>query len=254
MLKDICEFVKDKNIILVGNSVEIMEYDLKEYIESFDVVVHFGKAIGRNKRQEKSLGDRTDIWVTGSFRAPMWHEYNTEFTKGKFKNTKIILNRCRLHLDAKPPKTPPFLYTNMFSDEELVNVFDEFGFGGDTPDNSKKRPSAGFLVILFFIRKVKIYKSLNLIGFDFFSKSTDRIRPGCKIKTPHSWHLPLYTTSESAHNVDIEQGYVKKLESENKLQWNVLSDLREGTIEYTNWLKNSSLDDDTLLKYIESCC
>ena len=93
---------------------------------------------------------------------------------------------------------------------------------------------------------------LNLIGFDFFSKSTDRIRPGCKIKTPHSWHLPIYSTSESAHNVGVEQGYVKKLESENKVQWNVLSDLREETIEYTNWLKNSSLDAGTLLKYIES--
>ena len=247
MLKDICEFVKDKNIILVGNSVEIMEYDLKEYIESFDVVVHFGKAIGRNKRQEKSLGDRTDIWITGSFRAPMWHEYNPEFTKGKFKNTKIILNRCRLYIDREPEPLPPFPYTTMFSDEELVDIFDEFGFGED-----KKRPSAGLLTILFFIRKVKTHKSLNLIGFDFFSKSTNKIRPGCKIKTPHSWHLPIYSTSESAHNIGVEQGYVKKLESENKVQWNILSDLREGTIEYTNWLKNNSLDDDTLLKYIES--
>ena len=247
MLKDICEFVKDKNIILVGNSVEIMEYNLEDYIESFDVVIHFGKAIGRNKRQEKSLGNRTDIWVTGFFRAPMWQECNPEFTKGKFKNTKIILNRCRLHLDVKPPEIPPFLYTDMFSIEELVDIFDEFGFGDD-----KKRPSVGFLTILFFIRKVKSYKSLNLIGFDFFSKSTDRIRPGCKIKTPHSWHLPIYSTSESAHNIGVEQGYVKKLESENKVQWNVLSDLREETIEYTNWLKNSSLDAGTLLKYIES--
>lgn len=250
MLKDICEFVKDKNIILVGNSVEIMEYNLKEYIESFDVVVHFGKAIGRNKRQEKSLGDRTDIWVTGLFRAPMWWEYNSKFINGKFKNTKIILNRCRLHLHAKPPKIPPFLYTDMFSIEELVDIFNEFGFVDDK-DDGHKRPSAGFLTILFFIRKVKSYKSLSLIGFDFFSKSTNKIRPGCKIKTPHSWHLPLYTTSESAHNVDIEQGYVKKLESENKLQWNILSNLSEEIIEYSNWLKNNSSADDMLLKYKE---
>jgi hypothetical protein len=251
MLKDICEFVKDKNIILVGNSVEIMEYDLKDYIESFDVVIHFGKAIGRNKRQEKSLGNRTDIWITGGFRAPMWYEYNSEFTKGKFKNTKIIFNRCRLHIDREPEPLPSFPYTMMFSDEELVDIFDEFGFGGDSDDISIKRPSAGFLTILFFIREVKSYKSLNLIGFDFFSKSTDRIRPGCKIKTPHSWHLPIYSTSESAHNVDIEQGYVKKLESENKLQWNILSNLSEEIIEYSNWLNNNSLDENSLKKIKE---
>ena len=58
------EFVKDKNVILVGNSVEIMEYDLKEYIDSFDIVVHFGKAIGRNNRSAISHGFKYNIWKT----------------------------------------------------------------------------------------------------------------------------------------------------------------------------------------------
>jgi len=244
------DFVKNKSVILVGNSVEIMEYDLKEYIDSFDIVVHFGKAIGRNKRQTMSLGSKTDVWITGLFRAPMW---KYEFRNGKYKNTKIILNKCRRFIDYPlTPKQikniPNFEYIDMFSDKELRDIYDVFGFGEDNESptgewvtGGLKRPSIGFLSILYFIRKVKIYKSLHIIGFDFFSKSTNKIRPGCKIPTPHSWHLPLYTVPEGSHNTNIEQKYVSKLDEENKLKWHILSNLDLETIDYSDWL-NKNID------------
>lgn len=245
------EFVKDKNVILVGNSVEIMEYDLKEYIDSFDIVVHFGKAIGRNSRQDRSLGTKTDIWVTGIFRSPMWGLQKPEFTTGRYKDTKIVLNRCRRlfrehNVVFRDDNVPNFEAEIMFSDDEFVDIYDEFGFGEDK--DGLKRPSAGFLTILFFTRKIKTHKRLHLIGFDFFAKSTDAIRPGCKIPTPHSWHLPLYTIPVGSHNIGIEQGYVRKLEREGTLTWHVLSDLRKETVKYSNWLRQNDLDSDNLKK------
>jgi len=252
---------KDKDVILVGNSVEIMEYNLKEYIDSFDIVVHFGKAIGRNERQTMSLGSKTDVWITGLFRAPMWKSI-----KGKYGNTKIMLNKCRRFIDQPlTPKQikaiPNFEYIDMFSDKELIDIYDEFGFGedfegskGEWVTGGLKRPSVGFLGILYFIRKVKIYKSLHIIGFDFFNKSTNKIRPGCKISTPHSWHLPLYTVPEGSHNTDIEQKYVSKLDGENKLKWHILSNLDLETIDYGDWL-NKNIDytkKNTLKNFDES--
>ena len=36
------ELVRDKRVILVGNSVEIMNYEYGDFIDSFDIVIHHG--------------------------------------------------------------------------------------------------------------------------------------------------------------------------------------------------------------------
>ena len=73
MVEDIREFVKNKKIIFVGNSVEIMEHQKGDFIDSYDIVVRFGRAIKANALQEKSIGTKCDIWVTGQFRAPSFN-------------------------------------------------------------------------------------------------------------------------------------------------------------------------------------
>ena len=64
--------------------------------------------------------------------------------------------------------TPKFDHITMFSDEEILEINKELGVVEH--ERLGWRPSAGFWAILFFIRKCN-YKSLTLIGFDFFSKS-----------------------------------------------------------------------------------
>ena len=106
------------------------------------------------------------------------------------------------------------------------------------------RPSGGFLTILYFLRKVQTYKSLDIIGFDFFRKITDVYRrrpndgPGA---TPFSWYLPLRdaSTGSHPHNKNIEYDVVKQLEKEKKLNWNILSDLSDNVIKYDGWLEGS---------------
>ena len=121
-MDSIREFVKDKSVLFVGNSVEIMEHNLAKFIDGFDIVVRFGRAISTNKRQQKCVGKKCDIWITGQFRAPEYHKNKKEFTTGKYKNTKILVNRCRGNfklrnwvLENRLPKDFP-AYTEMYSD------------------------------------------------------------------------------------------------------------------------------------------
>ena len=244
MVESIQEFVKDKQIVFVGNSVEIMQHKLADVIDSYDIVVRFGRAMSATSEQEESIGKRCDIWVTGQFRAPIYKDLRKEFETGRWKDTKILVNRSRGNLQLKDwileehlPKGMPYQF--MYSDQEIVDIMKSFD--KDMLKNKDLRPSAGFITILWFINKVKTYKSLDLIGFDFFAKSVKERRRGKKGNKsnadPHSWHLPVYLLPESAHDMQFEQQYVSFLERRGLLNWHVLSNLKEEGIKYTGWMK-----------------
>ena len=95
MVERIQQLVKNKRVVFVGNSVEIMNHKLADKINSYDIVVRFGRAIEANKLQEESLGTKVDMWVTGQFRAPCYNRLRTECKVGRFKNVEILVNRCR---------------------------------------------------------------------------------------------------------------------------------------------------------------
>ena len=97
MVESIQELVKNKRVIFVGNSVEIMEHNLADFIDSYDIVVRFGRALEfilkTRTHFPKRLGTQADIWVTGQFRSHMYNKLFYEFTKGKLKNlTKEYLD------------------------------------------------------------------------------------------------------------------------------------------------------------------
>jgi len=245
MVESIRKFVKNKRIIFVGNSVEIMNYNLAEFINKYDIVVRFGRAIEANDLQEKSLGTKCDIWITGQFRAPSYNNVKEKFISGKFKNTKILVNRCRGNLKLKDwiledrlPKDFP-KYTQMYSDDELVHIMKQFD--KDLLGVNDYRPSAGFISLIWFIDKIKTYKSIDLVGFDFFAKSVDK-RPKDKRGkvsncNPHSWHMPVYVLNRPAHDSEMEQHYVSSLQRRGLINWHLLSDLNYGSVPYTDWMK-----------------
>ena len=161
MVESIRDFVKDKRIVFVGNSVEIMKHKLADVINSYDIVIRFGRAIDANALQEESIGTKCDIWITGQFRAPSFNNVKEEFKTGKFKDTKVLINRCRGNLmlkdwvleDRLPLDFPE--YTQMYSDDELVRIMKEFD--KDLLGVNDYRPSAGFISIIWFIDKIKTY-------------------------------------------------------------------------------------------------
>ena len=44
-MEGIQQFVKNKRVVFVGNSVEIMNHKLASKIDSYDIVVRFGRAM-----------------------------------------------------------------------------------------------------------------------------------------------------------------------------------------------------------------
>ena len=56
--------LENKNVVLVGNSVEILNYKKGEFIDSHDVVIRMGKGLPREKHLLQ-LGTKVDIWATG---------------------------------------------------------------------------------------------------------------------------------------------------------------------------------------------
>mgnify|MGYP003327296050 CR=1 FL=1 len=80
--------ILNKEIIFVGNSVEILQYDYGEWIDSHDVVVRFGKGLPTEDKYE-SIGSRTDIWISGYLRSK--HQVF-------YPNAVKLLNRARVDL------------------------------------------------------------------------------------------------------------------------------------------------------------
>ena len=249
MVRDIQELVRGKSIVFVGNSVEIMHHKLAKEIDKYDIVVRFGRAILATPEQEKSLGSRVDIWVTGQFRSPCYNNRREDFETGIFKDVQILLNRCRGNFRLKDwiieDRLPEGMeYTQMYTDEEIAEVM--MTFDKDMYNPSEFRPSAGFLTILWFIQKVKTHASIDLVGFDFFAKSVGDVlgkdkRGRISASPPHSWHLPVYILNRSAHDRNMEQQYVSYLERKGMLKWHVLSDLKIKEIEYDGWMTNEKL-------------
>tara|TARA_Y100000768_G_scaffold371227_1_gene337776 strand:+ start:330 stop:1139 length:810 start_codon:yes stop_codon:yes gene_type:complete len=249
MVESIREFVKGKSVIFVGNSVEMMNYNNAKFIDGFDIVVRFGAAIEANKAHRKLVGNKTDIWITGQFRSPAYTRLKEEFNTGRYKDTKILVNRCRGNFKLKSwileDRLPKGMkYDQMYTDKEIIDIMKN-RFNKDMLDPNECRPSAGFISLLWFMEQIKTYSSIHLIGFDFFTKQVDikvRDKKGrqsnCK---PHSWHLPCYVLDRSAHDSNMERNYVVNLCKKKLVTWYVLTNLDKQQIKYTGWMGNAKL-------------
>ena len=114
-----------KDIILVGNSVEILHYDYGDLIDSHDVVIRMGRGIPNPNGLEDNtdaIGTRTDVWVTGFLRENMSKEKHIKKIPIK------LLNRTRMYM--KSPREAKYLkdFTTMFTDNQILQIYDEFGY------------------------------------------------------------------------------------------------------------------------------
>tara|TARA_B100000029_G_scaffold82239_1_gene73143 strand:+ start:3039 stop:3689 length:651 start_codon:yes stop_codon:yes gene_type:complete len=209
----ILDILENKNIVLVGNSVEILNHQKGNHIDSFDVVIRMGKGYPR-PHYNKFIGKKMDIWASGFLRA--------EAHMDRIKVPKL-LNRTRI--DLNKPREVDGEWVTMFTDEELFEIYDEFGYENNA---TLGRPSNGFIVLLWLIKKAWVWKSLTLIGFDFFAKSAP-FKVG--EMHPNSWHLPRNTVSEIPHNVPAEKEYALEMSRNGIIKWEILSDLKEEILE-----------------------
>ena len=216
----ILELLKNKNIILVGNSVEVLNYQKGEFIDSHDVVIRMGRGLPL-PRHYKMIGKRTDLWASGFLRAEQM------IKRPELKGVPKLLNRTRINLNS-----PRVLgngldeeFHTMWSDSELLALYDEFGYENNAVLG---RPSNGFIVLLWLIKKAWVWKSLTIIGFDFFAKKAP-FKVGAAY--PNSWHLPRNTVDEIPHNVPAERDYALEMSRNGIIKWEILSDLQEEILE-----------------------
>ena len=216
---------KDKDVLLVGNSVELMNYEYGDLIDSYETVVRFGKGIETNDREKIAVGRKTDVWVTGEFRSHMLKD--TDIRK-IVQDVPILYNTNRWRMDITYPKIDLAKGSfDMFTDEELLEIFDHYNITDyNNPDG--KRLSAGILTIMFMCKKIQSYKSLTLIGFDFFAKITTSRRGG--VGDPASWYRPILGTPKEVHDHNTELNIVQEFIDAGQLEWKILSDLNDDII------------------------
>jgi len=205
-----------KNVIIVGNSVEMMYHENGKFIDSHDAVIRLGRGY-HTKGREKELGSKMDMWATGWLRS--------NHLKMIPNDVKILHNRMRINLlKNKVPKLGEN-FTTMFSDKELLTIMDEFGFKNNSEIG---RPSNGFITLLYFLRKETNWKTLTIIGFDFFAKT---LGFKCGEAYPFSWHLPENSIPNHPHFAEVERDAVLHYaETIPNFKWILLSDLKKEVI------------------------
>jgi hypothetical protein len=170
-LDEFREFCKDKRILLVGNNLTALERKQARIIDNYDIVVRFGKGI--QSGFEEYIGSKTDVWMTGEFRRDMHRLLS--------KDVVCLYNPSFI----KKAEPPSWQHVKMFDPAEAKEINKEFCKPGD-------RLSAGAFTSLFFFRKVKTYKELAFINFDFFQGTGKFTDAKHNIDSyASSWHLPL---------------------------------------------------------------
>lgn len=173
-LPEFREFISEKNIIIVGNSLGALDQEIGEEIDSYDIVLRFGKGIP-SEQIYKNIGERTDIWVTGELRMYEYHRLP--------KTTRILFNNSRY----RPAIGKPFEHhLDMYTYKEILNLEKQY-------EVSKEHSfSAGAITSHWLGNIATGWKSLTWVNFNVFTAATKIYNPIAKKNSySTSWHLPL---------------------------------------------------------------
>ena len=219
------EYCRGKRVLLVGNAASLFNHEYGELIDSYDVVVRFGKGVPTDENK-KHVGSKTDVWFFGTLRASMYDSWKS----ARFK----VFNYTQIGLyDPKGYSLsfPSVMTTNKFQ------IYKDYFILGDSALHKKlianvydappvknwksaKRLSQGTLAFTYFDEVIQTQSQLDLVGFDFF-ESVLNFELGGKAKKIYSWHVPVPVDSHehNPHGADKEKEYIldKVSKSENKM-------------------------------------
>lgn len=180
-LTNIQELCKNKTIIIVGNASSILNYNHGRFIDSHQIVVRMNYALPINNKFSKSIGSKTDIYSVGISRAKVVNEIINK------SNIKYVLRMS--------PWGEVINGNNVFNNdkESYYKVKSNFG---------EFKPTTGCLTVNFFKEHID-FKSLTLIGFDFFRNINNVKR--------NEFKSYLYKD----HNPILEQQYITNMLNSN---------------------------------------
>lgn len=144
-LEQVQKYCKGKRIIIVGNSSRILQSNQGRFIDGHDVVVRINGACPIKQRYRAHTGGKVNIHVIS-------------YVRRERALTATRINGAHINLRLNPSQE--FNCNNCY-----------FGPKSDYDEICKQftgcQPSSGALAIAFFKKHID-YKSLTLLGFDFF--------------------------------------------------------------------------------------
>lgn len=168
------DLVKDKNVLLVGNSKSLLKKDNSELIDSYEFVIRFNLSIAHLHKY--SIGNKCDAWIYA-----MCREHVCESTYNGARNKPKACIRY-----GNPY---PLGELNSVLDVEKDDVRREIGI------DQGMHPSTGVVTTWYMLNTAKP-KSISLIGFDSF-------------KSPNFYAAS--TNAHLCHNLDAEAKYIKRI-------------------------------------------
>ena len=215
------EYCRGKRVLLVGNAASLFNHEYGNLIDSYDVVVRFGKGLP-SLENKKHVGSKTDVWFFGSLRASMYASWKD----ARFK----IFNYTQIGLYNPKGATLSFPYI-MSTDK--FQIYKDYFIIGDSnlhkkliakpyhntpmPKNWKDAPrvSQGTLAFVYFNEVIGTQAQLDLVGFDFFESKLKFELEG-KPKQIYSWHVPVPIDNHehNPHGADTEKEYILKVVEE----------------------------------------
>ena len=152
-LEDLQEYCQGKRIIIIGNSNQMIGSNSAKIIDSYDIVVRINKGYQyRRTALSDSIGSKTQILAIGMKSAQL------ASTVIKSNSIDYILS--------------PIIHSEILDYPNVYNVDSEtYNLLKTSLGNYK--PSTGISVYNFFNRFIN-FERLDLIGFDFFTSSTNQ--------------------------------------------------------------------------------
>ena len=152
-LEELQEYCQGKRIIIVGNSSQMIGSNSRNIIDSYDIVVRINKGYQyRRTALSSSIGFNTHILAIGMKSAQL------ASTVIKSNSIDYILS--------------PIIHSEILDYPNVYNVDNEtYNLLKTSLGNYK--PSTGISVYNFFNRFIN-FERLDLIGFDFFTSSTNQ--------------------------------------------------------------------------------
>jgi hypothetical protein len=220
------EYCKGKRVLLVGNAASLFNHQHGDLIDSYDVVVRFGKGLP-NISHSAHLGKKTDVWFFGSLRASMFKRWvNVPFQVYNYMQISMYDPDCSLLNIPLCVATGEFqVYENFFTLGNFAEHIRLITKIHDKPTKNWKlapRLSQGALGFLYFDEVINTHSQLDLIGFDFFESEIKYNYKGNE-KTVNSWHVPIPSFNSDQphpHGGSKEKEYILKRisESEGKIK------------------------------------
>tara|TARA_R110000851_G_scaffold324222_1_gene491403 strand:- start:256 stop:801 length:546 start_codon:yes stop_codon:yes gene_type:complete len=178
-----------KEIILVGNSSNILNMGLGSYIDSFENVIRFNRF--KIKDFEKDLGKKCTHWILNYKLTTDNRKYLTQ-NLNKIKSLTTDLNQILILTTSKDNGE-----INKISKKLNIElIYKQY------PQFFNYKPTTGFLTIKYFL---DIFPQLTLIGFDFG-------------KSNHYWGNHGISDVPGKHEWDKEKKYIDTLVEQNKIE------------------------------------